>query len=452
MRTLAVVGCALLALAGATAARADTPGDALIHADAARLAGYTGAGVTVALVDTGVDSKNPTLAGAVVAEHCIVSGGGCPNGSDEQDGPGSAQDDQGHGTAMATILTGTAPGVKLVVVKVADRNGRTSPQQIIAGLNWVLTHHPEAKLVSVSLGSDFVFSGPCDNLVSINTVYTQYTTVIDALRANGQTVFASAGNQGSHAAITAPACIHAALAVGAVYSTAFGPYLAPNVCRDAETGPYEIACFSNSSTELDLLAVGAPVDTVGLGSAETLAGTSAATAQATGAAAILLGADPALTPDALESVLKTTGLPITDPRNRITTPLIDVAAALGQLTGKPVPIPPAGGVAAPSTPTLSAPTLPRLALALRPVVFKRGVRTQGLVLADAGTGSLKVLLVSAPPWLAVTPASLLISAGATGTLRLALRPHAGPLTGEIRIATDDPSAGVVSIRVQAKGR
>ena len=75
--------------------------------------------------------------------------------------------------------------------------------------------------------------------------------------------------------MTSPACLHDVVAVGAVYSRSFGPFTAPSVCRDTVTAPDEIACFSNSGTELDLLAVGAPF-TVGTTS---LAGTSAASAQ-----------------------------------------------------------------------------------------------------------------------------------------------------------------------------
>ena len=71
-----------------------------------------GHGVTVGLLDTGIDEHNPDLADAVVAEHCFVPPDGCPDGTAEQDGPGSAQDDQGHGTEMAGLITGngtTAP-------------------------------------------------------------------------------------------------------------------------------------------------------------------------------------------------------------------------------------------------------------------------------------------------------------------------------------------------------
>ena len=188
--------------------------------------GYT-KGVTVAIIDTAIDDGNPDLAGSVVAEHCFVPPDGCPNGAAEQDGSNSAQDDEGHGTAISDIISGdgnvgpigVAPDASLVVVKVADHNGRTTGPQIVAGLNWVREHHPEARIVNVSLGSDVLLSGACDGLSS---TLVAYGDAINALRAQGSLVFASSGDGGFKYSMSAPACIQATVAVGAVYSRSFG--------------------------------------------------------------------------------------------------------------------------------------------------------------------------------------------------------------------------------------
>jgi subtilisin family serine protease len=224
----------------AGAAAGDASSDALIHADAARAAGFTGAGVTVAVVDTGIDERNPDLAGALVAEHCVVPPDGCPNGTGEQDGPGSARDDEGHGTEIAGLIAGNgttapvgvAPGAWLVAVKVTDRNGRTSTGQIVAGLQWVLDRRPDVRVVNVSLAGDILLSGSCD---SLTPALAQYSSVIRTLLARGVLVFAPSGNAGSRFSMGAPACFHSTVSVGAVYSQAFGPYTAPFVCRDATT-------------------------------------------------------------------------------------------------------------------------------------------------------------------------------------------------------------------------
>lgn len=476
----AAIVVALLWLAGTTAGHSSSPGrvaasrigaraadvssDSLIHADASRALGYTGKGVTVAVIDTGIDDHDPDFAHRVTAEHCFVPPDGCPDGTGEQDGPGSAQDDEGHGTSIADVIAGdgsvgpvgVAPDASLVVVKVADHNGRTSAAQIVAGLNWVLAHHPEAKFVNVSLGSDVMLSGDCNGLTASMSAYG---AAIDALRAQGASVFSSSGNSGSRYSITAPACIHAAVAVGAVYSRSFGSYTAPFVCRDTKTAADQIACFSNSSTELDLLAVGAPVDAADLGSGDSLlAGTSAAAAQAAGAAAALLQADPQLTPDALLSLLERTGVPITDPRNHFTTPRIDLAAALGAVLGQAVPLPsPPGSTETGAAPTLSAPTVPRADLSVAPISFgsvalTRAV-TRRLVVRNSGTGYLTVRVSTSLPAVSARPAKLVIPSSGRGTLLVTFRPlRARVYRGQLRLATDDPSAPRIAVAVRGAGR
>src|SRR2546430_13323915 len=91
----------------------------LIGVDVAWGRVFDGSGVVVAVVDTGVDSAHPFLAGKVVEEACYSSTLAkhsktfCPNGAEEQVGPGSAVpcplDAQGcfHGTHVAGIATGS---------------------------------------------------------------------------------------------------------------------------------------------------------------------------------------------------------------------------------------------------------------------------------------------------------------------------------------------------------
>jgi subtilisin family serine protease len=84
-----------------------TESQPLIGAVETAQAGFTGAGVNVAVLDTGIDTDHPWLMDNVVAEYCWCSSGGscCAGGGSEESGPGSAEDDNGHGTAVSGIIT-----------------------------------------------------------------------------------------------------------------------------------------------------------------------------------------------------------------------------------------------------------------------------------------------------------------------------------------------------------
>ena len=411
-------------------------GDSLVHVDAAHAAGYTGQGTTIAILDTGIDDRNPDLDRRVVAEHCFVPPDGCPNGTGEQDGAGSAQDDQGHGTEIASVVADTAPAASLVIVKVADANGRSSAAQIEAGLDWVRANQPDAKVVNVSLAGDIPLSGDCSRLTAS---LQAYAASVDALRAAGASVFAAAGNGGRTNGL--PARFPPTVAVGAVYTRSVGSFTAPDICVDRETSADRLACFSNTSSELDLLAAGLPIDATGLGGTKlSIAGTSAASAQAAGVAALLLQADPGPTPDALLGLLRETGTPVADPRNHVlqpSVPRIDAAAALARLTQQPIPL-------------LPAPRLvPRLAVSLHRITFGR-IRVHGsarrvLTIHNAGDGTLAVRVSSTSRALSVGPARLRLS-GKPGAVSLVFRPtRIGRYSGRVRLATDDPSQPVVTI-------
>ncbi len=110
---------------------------------------YTGAGIGVAVIDTGVDLAHPDLA----ARNAFSAYGG------------SAQDDNGHGTHVAGIIAalnngidvvGVAPGAQIFVVKVLDGSGSGSDASVIAGLDYVAANAnrvtPPIRVVNMSLG------------------------------------------------------------------------------------------------------------------------------------------------------------------------------------------------------------------------------------------------------------------------------------------------------------
>jgi len=311
----------------------------LIRADDASNAGASGRGVVVAVVDTGVDTDHPDLRDAIVDQQCFcaaASGTGCcPNGATTMSGAGAAEDDQGHGTNVAGIIVGrgrvarrgVAPEASLVAIKALDaQGGFSSTTQVIQAFDYVLTRRPDVRVLNFSLGTLQLFSGTCDNAASFTIAFAQ---AINSLRARGALTFASSANNGSPSSIGLPACIGAAVAVGAVYDANVGTVSFG--CTDATTRADQVACFSNSSSAVDVLAPGAAITAAGRGGGtSTFLGTSQACPHAAGAAALLLSARPGLTADQVEAALKNTGVAITDPKSGLSIRRIDAKAALDQ--------------------------------------------------------------------------------------------------------------------------
>ncbi len=298
---------------------------------------FTGAGVNVAILDSGVDTVHVDLADRLIVQHCFDRDGACP--PDRTVEGESAQDENGHGTHVAGIVAsqgqtsppGLAPGVGLVAVRVLNRSGTGYTSDVIAGIDWVVANQAQlnVKVMNLSLGGGS-YEGLCDE-TDANT--RLYATAVATARQAGITIFAAAGNRGLTEQLMAPACVSGVVAVGNVYTADIGSFTWPT-CADATTMTDQIACSSNSSAALDLLAPGVQITSTRLGGGQSVqSGTSMSTAYASGVAALLLEARPGLTPDELETVLEESGRPVSDGRNGRVTPRIDPAAALQRLIG-----------------------------------------------------------------------------------------------------------------------
>lgn len=321
----------------------------IVGATTAWASGYTGAGQVVAILDTGVDSAHPFLAGKVVSEACYStndssqgSSSVCPGGVEQSTAPGSGTycdlSIAGcyHGTHVAGIAAGRDPGglgfsgvardANIIAIQVFSRFDNPSycsgpcalawDEDIIAGLERVyeLRNTYPIAAANLSLGGEPLYAYVCD------ADFPDYKDAIDNLRSVGIAAVIASGNESSSTSISPPACVSSAVSVG---STRDGSGYATPV--DA------VSPFSNSASFLSLLAPGEIIySSYPGGSYVAISGTSMATPHVTGAWAILKQRAPVSTVEQILAALTNTGVPIYDSRNGITKPRIQINVALYQ--------------------------------------------------------------------------------------------------------------------------
>src|SRR3989441_5016549 len=325
----------------------------LIGADQAWAQGFDGTGFVVAVLDSGVDSAHPFLAGKVVEEACYSTTSGhqsttlCPNGANEQIGPGAGVycplelEGCWHGTHVAGIAAGNGTpsdlpiwgvgrGANLMSVQVFSQIngfrdcGGAPPclgaytSDILAALEHVydLRATYAFAAVNMSLGGG-LFSATCDD--------EPYKPFIDNLRSAGIATVVAAGNDGSTDQLSAPACVSTAVSVGAT------------------TKDDQVASYSNVAPFLSLFAPGDEIiSSFPGGGFEFASGTSMASPHVAGTWAVLKQAAPAASVDSILEALTGTGTMITDPRagTGTTRPRIQVDLALSALLDGETPGPP----------------------------------------------------------------------------------------------------------------
>jgi serine protease len=283
----------------------------------------TGAGVTVAVIDTGVDSQHPDLAANVVSGYDAVA-----------NRAGTVSDGNGHGTHVAGTIAavtgngvgvaGVAPDVKIMPVKVLSDNGSGYMSDTAEGIIWAADHG--AQVINMSLG------GPSKTAAVSNAV--AYA------RSKGVTVVAAAGNERQQGSpISYPGADAGVIAVAAT------------------TSADVVASYSNAGSYVDVAAPGSGIISTyptKLGKAyASLNGTSMAAPHVAAVAALLKGYQKSLTPDQIESVLKKSAVDLGKAGfdNDYGYGRVDAVAALAAVT---VPTTPPTTV--PTTPPTTVPT------------------------------------------------------------------------------------------------
>ncbi|WP_201749504.1 S8 family serine peptidase [Micromonospora sicca] len=250
--------------------------------------GDTGAGVRVAVLDTGIDAAHPDLAGRIAESAVFV--------------PGEELADRiGHGTHVASTIAGTgaasggrergvAPDARLAVGKVLSDAGYGLDSWILAGMEWA-AREADATVINMSLGSNQPSDGTDPISQAVNSLSAE----------TGALFVVSAGNLGAQGSVTAPGAADAALTVGAVdvddqlaYFSSQGPRISDEAIKPELTAPGVGVLAARSQY--------AP----GEGAYQTMDGTSMAAPHVAGAAALLAAKHPDWTGQQLKNALVST--------------------------------------------------------------------------------------------------------------------------------------------------
>jgi serine protease AprX len=298
-----------------------------IEATAVRQAyGYDGTGVGIAVIDSGVFATHADLADGSGASRVVQFVDFVNNAT-------TPYDDYGHGTHVAGIIAGNgydssgaragvAPGARLVALKVLDANGRGSISDLIAAFDYVLANKDlySIRVVNVSIGAGVYESADVDLL----------TLAAKQVEQAGIVVVAAAGNNGTnggatqYGGITAPGNAPWVLTVGASNHEGTTDRSDDIVATFSSRGPTVVDYLAKP----DVLAPGVGIESLsspgstlyntraaGLLAGTTdpgylpylsLSGTSQATPVVAGSVALMLQANPELTPNEVKAILQYT--------------------------------------------------------------------------------------------------------------------------------------------------
>ncbi len=288
--------------------------------------GNRGEGVTVCIIDTGIDTNHPDFAGRIGL-------------TKDFSGKGSVEDGNGHGTHVASTVAGTgaasggkymgvAPAASIMVAKVLSDSGGGRMSDVMAGVEWAVQNG--AQVLNLSLGSD----GNSDGRDALSTMCN---AAVDA----GKVVVVAAGNAGpgantvgSPGAATKPITVGASTdSDGIANFSSRGPTSDGRVKPDIAAPGTKIIAARATGTSM-----GQPVDE----NYTSAQGTSMATPHVAGLCALMLKANGALTPADVKRILRDTAINLNLDANLQGQGRVDALAAVTSAGAStpPTPVPP----------------------------------------------------------------------------------------------------------------
>ncbi|CCQ95771.1 Peptidase S8 and S53 subtilisin kexin sedolisin [[Clostridium] ultunense Esp] len=258
------------------------------------LSTYSKDDIVIAVIDTGIDTN-----------HVDLNGGKVIGWKDFVSGKTSPYDDNGHGTHVASIAAGegeanssykgVAPGAALVGLKVLDRNGSGTMSNVTAAIDWAISNKAAygIEVLNLSLGTSGSSDGTDTTSLAVNRA-------VDA----GLTVVVAAGNSGPFQyTVGSPGAAEKAITVAAM--------------GDLGENGFYLAGFSSRGytadgrVKPDIAAPGVNITAAKAGTTTgyvTYSGTSMATPFTAGTVALMLDANPSLTPVSIKNLLGSTAI------------------------------------------------------------------------------------------------------------------------------------------------
>ncbi|MGO8898997.1 MAG: S8 family peptidase [Isosphaeraceae bacterium] len=429
--------------------------DPIVGAAAARQEyGVDGTGMTVAVIDTGVDYNNPALGGGFGPNAKVVAGYDFATST-----PDPMATSSQHGTAVAGLIgsddpnnLGVAPGVKIVALRVTGSDNTASLSSIASALQWVVNNHSQYNITVVNMSLSDGGNYAQNWFAQDGGVGGQVTNLINQLQAMNIPVVSATGNsftgqQGEG---------FTAIVAGVISVTATdtsGDQLLPDAQR---LGP-----VTGMGTMTDLAAPGegmvAPTGDSGYSSVE---GTSFATPLVTGAVVLLqqiyqarFGTLP--TVNQVTQWLEQGSDPIYDPVTGLTIGRLDIpkaAALIPSAASSPAPTAASASVTVSipvlqTTPgitsTVTATTVSYVS-ASTPPVSTAATPSSTPPVSTAATPSSTPTASTATTPVSTPPASTATTSSSTPSASTATTPSSTPLTSTVTTSSSTPPASTLT--------